>query len=262
MLQRNMNIRLLVLTSAACFGTLLAAAPAPESKPASPPATNATKPGTQAPQYPKKVHKTLWAKKDLRGKRAPQLIVDKWLTGKPDLKNKVILVDFWATWCPPCRASIPELQKFHEQFKDDLVIIGITNEKPDVVQSFVNSNGMTYSIGIDPKARMEKGITKSIPHILIISSDNVVRWQGNPLDPTEPLTAQIIQQIIDADKAARAAPPPARKDSKKSEAQPTEQGKPDADADSHTDADTDDSDESPSTIPDSKHNPVPSQPPK
>lgn len=261
MLQSNMNSRLLLLTSAVCFGALFAAAPAPENKPAStsPPATTAPKPGTPAPQYPKKVHKTLWAKKDLRGKRAPQLIVDKWLGAKPDLKNKVILIDFWATWCPPCRASIPELQKFHEQFKDDLVIIGITNEKPDVVQSFVNSHGMTYSIGIDPKARMEKGITKSIPHILIISSDNFVRWQGNPLDQAEPLTPQIIQQIIDADKAARAAQPPARKESKKPEAKTSEKEKPDAVPDS--DADTDGTDESPSNTPDAKDSPTPSQPP-
>src|SRR4051812_13554317 len=61
--------------------------------------------------------KRLWAKSVLNQK-APELVVEKWLTEKPDTKGKFVLIDFWATWCPPCRKAIPELNAFKKKFGD------------------------------------------------------------------------------------------------------------------------------------------------
>ena len=150
-------------------------------------------------EYPKSVDKNLYAD-DVRGKKAPEFSVGQWLTQEPNRKGKVVLIDFWATWCPPCREAIKELNKFQQQFKDDLVVIGVSDEKADTVTNFMASTKINYSVAIDEEKKMNKAINVSgIPHVLIISTDGIVRWQGCPFSQEEPLTAEIVKQVIDAD---------------------------------------------------------------
>jgi thiol-disulfide isomerase/thioredoxin len=151
------------------------------------------------PQYPPAPKKTLYAD-DVRGKPAPDFFVEKWLTNEPDRKGKVVLIDFWATWCPPCRATIPELNGYQQKFKDDLVVIGISDESPDVLKPFIANTAMSYAVASDTSKQMNQAIhVKGIPHVLIISTDGIVRWQGFPLSDQEPLTEAIVKQVIDAD---------------------------------------------------------------
>ena len=153
----------------------------------------------QTAQYPKPVQKDLYAD-DIRGKPAPEFHVAQWLTDEPKRDGKVVIIDFWATWCPPCRATIPELNNYQQKFKDDLVVIGISDETPDVLKNFMSGTQMNYSVATDPDGIMKNAIhVHGIPHVLIISTDGIVRWQGFPLDGAEPLTEQIVKQIIDAD---------------------------------------------------------------
>ena len=79
--------------------------------------------------------KKLWAKSFIN-KKAPELIVEKWLTEKPNTEGKFILIDFWATWCGPCIKAIPDLNNYHSEFKDDLVVIGISDEPKKTVKKF------------------------------------------------------------------------------------------------------------------------------
>ncbi len=148
--------------------------------------------------------KELYASSDLRGKTAPKLVVDQWLTGAaPETKGKVLIIDFWATWCPPCRATIPELNGYAKKFAKDVVVIGISDEKADVVANFMKGTKMDYFVGIDGQKRMSQIVgVKGIPHVLVVSPDGIVRWQGFPLDGANPLSESVIAQIVQASKAS------------------------------------------------------------
>jgi peroxiredoxin len=68
------------------------------------------------------------------------------------LKGKVVLVNFWATWCPPCLKEIPDLETLYGRFKDQgLVILAISDENAGKVEPFVAKHNMTYPVFADPK---------------------------------------------------------------------------------------------------------------
>jgi thiol-disulfide isomerase/thioredoxin len=79
-------------------------------------------------------------------------VVMKDVEGKPistaSLKGKVVIVNFWATWCPPCRAEIPDLIALQNKYKDQLQIIGVSDDDdpPAVVKKWADAHGMNYPI--------------------------------------------------------------------------------------------------------------------
>ncbi len=177
----------------------------PGKAPAEPSKTTGDK---KAPNFPAKVQKNLYATKDVRGKSAPKMHVQKWLTAEPETAGKVVLIDFWATWCPPCRKLIPELNDFSRKFKDDLVVIGISDENEAKVREFLGKTSASYAMAVDTSAKMKNELGVSgIPHVLVIGTDGVVRWQGFPQDSADMLDEAKLRQIIDADKAQRAKKP-------------------------------------------------------
>jgi thiol-disulfide isomerase/thioredoxin len=65
-----------------------------------------------------------------------------------NLKGKVVIVNFWATWCPPCRAEIPDLVALQEKYRDSLQVIGVSQDEiaPEQVKRFAVEHGMNYPI--------------------------------------------------------------------------------------------------------------------
>ncbi|PZP48942.1 MAG: alkyl hydroperoxide reductase [Pseudopedobacter saltans] len=140
--------------------------------------------------------KKMWAKSFLNEK-APALTVESWITQKPETKGKFVLVDFWATWCPPCRKFIPILNNISEKHKEDLVVIGITDETAAKVESMQGIKGIYYE-ATDSKKTMSKVLQVSgIPHVILIDPKGIVRWEGFPLLSGHELTDEVVSKLIE-----------------------------------------------------------------
>src|SRR6185369_11719191 len=154
------------------------------------------------------------------GDDAPPLKVSKWVQGDPVEsfnKGTVYVVEFWATWCGPCRQTIPHLDELHEQFKDKgVVFIGQDCWEQDIekVKPFVTSMGekMSYRVALDDTSTEKKGFMavnwmaaaeqNGIPCAFIVGKEGKILWIGHPggLDAT--LVKQVADGSFDTAKAA------------------------------------------------------------
>jgi len=88
-----------------------------------------------------------------------------------DYRGRVVLLEFWATWCPPCRAAIPDIEKIHQRYKDKgLVVLAISLDKGDwsFVKSFLVSYGITYAVLKGTDDIPERYKVRSIPTTMIL----------------------------------------------------------------------------------------------
>lgn len=134
------------------------------------------------------------------GDPAPKLQVGKWVQGDAVTgfqPGKAYLVEFWATWCPPCRASIPHVNELHAKFKDKgLVVIGqnVWEKNDAAVAPFVKQMGskMTYRVALDDKASgkdgkmavtwMEAAGRDGIPSAFLVNKQGKIAWIGHPME--------------------------------------------------------------------------------
>ena len=151
--------------------------------------------------------KKLWAK-SIIGQHAPELKVEEWVTAPPETKGKFVLIDFWATWCPPCREAIPELNGFQKKFRDRLVVIGISEEPKDVIAGFAKPKP-EYAFAVDTKGETKKSLeVTGIPHVLLIDPSGIVRWEGFPFLGGHELTEQVVADVIGHYGGAEKVPAP------------------------------------------------------
>ena len=103
----------------------------------------------------------------------------------------VYVIEFWATWCPPCLESAPHLSNLQAKLGDKgLKVIGISDEDRKTVGPFIQKLGkkMEYTVAIDPSRRSHRrymqpfGLT-GIPHAFVVSKAGALVWHGHPMDP-------------------------------------------------------------------------------
>jgi thiol-disulfide isomerase/thioredoxin len=118
--------------------------------------------------------------KSFLNRPAPDINVEKWLTAVPDMQGKFVLIDFWATWCGPCRRSIPHLNELYAKFNDKLVVIGISDETEQAIRAMSNPK-IEYTIVSDTQGRTKKSVqVTGIPHAMLIDPHGIVRFEGMP----------------------------------------------------------------------------------
>jgi len=115
---------------------------------------------------------------DLNG----QMVILSRLFGKP------ILLNFWASWCPPCRKEMPDLQAFHKQYQDQVIVLGINwAEDPETMRAFLERYDITYTNLLDRqgKAFVAYRLT-GLPTTFFLDERGVIRgvWLG-PLKTEE-----------------------------------------------------------------------------
>jgi thiol-disulfide isomerase/thioredoxin len=132
----------------------------------------------------------------LSGKNAPEIKAGKWLNTPPltlaSQRGKIIVVEFWATWCPPCRASIPHMISLYNKYNGlGVIFVALTNEDLDTVKPFAAENKMNYPIGVKSETSKDYSVT-GIPHAVIVGKEGNVLWQGHPMAGLEEELKKIV----------------------------------------------------------------------
>ncbi len=152
------------------------------------------------------------------GDVAPKLDLKEFVKGdvvKSFEKGKIYVVEFWATWCGPCRVSIPHLSELQKKYKDAIFIgVSVWEQSQDKVKPFVDEMGdkMAYRVAIDDvgegkgnegkmaKQWMQAAEQDGIPAAFIVNGDGKIAWIGHPMNMDKPLE-QIISGKWDLAKA-------------------------------------------------------------
>ncbi len=150
------------------------------------------------------------------GSQAPAIDIEHWLSNgngkfekvKAFELGKVYVLEFWATWCTPCIASMPHINKLQKKYADRGVqIISVSEEDLDTVNTFLQktANGQNqtfaeltknYCLTVDPdgsvqQAYMQAARQNGIPTAFIIGKDGCIDWIGHPIEMDKPLSAVV-----------------------------------------------------------------------
>jgi thiol-disulfide isomerase/thioredoxin len=179
-----------------------------------------------------KLPKVIWAN-SFRFMPAPKLNVEKWITKKPEMKNKVIILEFWKSWCVNCKKLKLYLNTIQERYKEQVVVIGLNGEKEDIQKKMIKNANYYFAMDkttpttfIDESANEEEedcpecdtlgdpnkikerkvngcGATEQKyrvtgwPHVVIIEpEEGYVIWEGYPFLRGHELTTQKLEKML------------------------------------------------------------------
>ncbi len=117
------------------------------------------------------------------------------------LAGKVLFINFWATWCGPCKAEMPSMENLYHDFKTkglEILAVSSDMEGPSVVQPFVQKLGLSYPILLDPDFRVDdKYLIQSVPTTVLVDQNGVIthRMVG-ARDWNAPESRDLIEKLL------------------------------------------------------------------
>jgi thiol-disulfide isomerase/thioredoxin len=114
-------------------------------------------------------------------------------------KGKVVLIDFWATWCPPCKAAMPGVQKLHEEFSGrPVAVVGVNISEKSDPKAYMQSQGFTYDLVLNGETLARKYNVNGIPRFIVLGTDGqTVLLDETGFDPAndKKIAAAIEQEL-------------------------------------------------------------------
>ena len=133
----------------------------------------------------------------------PVIEIEHWVNEPPkDLTGKFVLVEVWATWCPPCRRGLPLLEYFHEKYKDELVVVSIceTDEKAlKAMEGPLKLAEMKAPLAVDTHRRFANALgVFGIPHAVLIEPVmGAILWEGMPTQIGAELSDELMAKFLE-----------------------------------------------------------------
>jgi len=149
------------------------------------------------------------------GGKAPALRIATWIKGSPvnladGIGKTVYVVEFWATWCAPCKDTIPHLSDLQKRLADKgVVVIGITDESAATVKEWLareKTIRMDYTVARDDRRRTAsafRGREGSIPHAYVVDKKGIVVWHGHPMAGLDQVVEGVLAGTFDPKRHAR-----------------------------------------------------------
>jgi thiol-disulfide isomerase/thioredoxin len=141
----------------------------------------------------------------------PEIDIEHWVGPPPaDMAGKYVLIEVWATWCPPCRRSLPYLNYLHEKYGDELVVVSICETDKEALEKMekpLKLGDIKFHLAVDTGRRFaDKLGVYGIPHAVILEPQfGAVIWEGMPTQPGHELTQEKIEKMLAVGKKLRNA---------------------------------------------------------
>lgn len=132
-----------------------------------------------------------------KGNQAPDFELDT-LDGEKKrisgFQGKKVILNFWATWCPPCQEEMPEMQKFHEQYSDEVAIVAVnftvSERNTETVKKFIEGNGYTFPVLLDSENKANSGYeVLTYPTSYFLDENGIIRDKV-----VGPMTFQVMKE--------------------------------------------------------------------
>lgn len=132
------------------------------------------------------------------GEKCPPIHITDWIQNSPkdkQLENKIVIIDFWATWCGPCIKAVPHFNELVKEFKDEeqLIFLSMTYEPPMKIKRTLERIEFQSAVVTDQDNQTQEAFgIGEIPYTLIIKADGTLAWKGHP----ESLKPAMIREVL------------------------------------------------------------------
>ena len=136
------------------------------------------------------------------GEQAPEILIEKWIQNEPQnksLKDKYIILDFWATWCKPCLENVPHINELYEKYSgNDILFLHMTNESKSTAEKVFDRVDFKTSVVTDKSNQTHINFGDGMnglsyyPMAVLIDDQNIVRWYGS----SEKLSEEMIDNLL------------------------------------------------------------------